>query len=75
MMLISALCCPGAYVKSDPNTRLHGLDTPRTLAILVVMIYHIKRFLPPVLKVVGNVGWMGVDLFFVLSGFLIGAQI
>ncbi len=75
MMLVPAHCCPGAHVRSDPNTRLHGLDTLRTLAILVVMMYHIKRFLPPVLKLVGSVGWMGVDLFFVLSGFLIGTQI
>ncbi len=62
-------------MKADANTRLYGLDTLRSLAIVVVMIYHVKRFLPPTLEAIGNVGWIGVDLFFVLSGFLIGAQV
>ena len=53
--------------------RSHGLDTLRSLAILSVMVFHVYTFhdagtLP------AQMGWMGVDLFFVLSGYLIGAQ-
>jgi len=59
-----------------PPTRLFGLDTLRALAILVVMFYHLTIFgeLPARLLPVTYFGWMGVDLFFVLSGFLIGQQ-
>jgi peptidoglycan/LPS O-acetylase OafA/YrhL len=42
--------------------RISGLDGIRGLAILSVILLHHKYF---------NNGWMGVDLFFVLSGFLI----
>ncbi len=57
-------------------TRLFGLDTLRALAILVVMLYHLTIFgeLPARILPVTDFGWMGVDLFFVLSGFLIGQQ-
>lgn len=55
----------------------HGLDTLRALAIALVMLYHfmIQGLLPAVLEPVARVGWIGVDLFFVLSGFLIGSQL
>ena len=55
--------------------RLHGLDTLRALAILVVMVFHLQSYLPSFWSAVGNAGWMGVDMFFVLSGFLIGSQL
>jgi peptidoglycan/LPS O-acetylase OafA/YrhL len=63
--------------KSNPTPRLPGLDTLRALAILVVMLYHLTIFgeLPERILPVTYFGWMGVDLFFVLSGFLIGQQI
>jgi peptidoglycan/LPS O-acetylase OafA/YrhL len=57
--------------------RFHGLDTLRAVAILVVMLYHLNMYglLPEALNPVASVGWAGVDLFFVLSGFLIGSQL
>lgn len=51
-----------------------GLDLLRALAILVVMLYHLSSHgfaLPAIVER----GWMGVDLFFVLSGYLIGWQL
>ncbi len=59
--------------------RCHGLDTLRSLAILSVILYHIYTFhdetAPPILAPAAQFGWMGVDLFFVLSGYLIGSQL
>jgi peptidoglycan/LPS O-acetylase OafA/YrhL len=62
-------------VKSPSRERLAGLDTLRALAIVVVMIFHLQWRLPGGFKPIGRFGWMGVDLFFVLSGYLIGSQL
>ncbi len=60
-----------------PPSRLIGLDTLRAAAVLAVVFYHLTIFgeLPSSLLPVTYFGWMGVDLFFVLSGFLIGHQV
>jgi peptidoglycan/LPS O-acetylase OafA/YrhL len=55
--------------------RLPGLDSLRAAAIVAVMLYHLKPFLPERTTAVAEFGWMGVDLFFVLSGYLIGMQL
>lgn len=60
-------------------SRAHGLDTLRALAILAVILFHVNEFhgdgsLPASVVPVATFGWMGVDLFFVLSGYLIASQ-
>jgi len=54
---------------SKPS-RILELDGLRGMAILMVWLVHCFSF-PPILPWV-SLGWTGVDLFFVLSGFLIG---
>lgn len=57
--------------------RVPGLDLMRGIAILWVMLFHFRFMiaLPRVLYWPSHYGWMGVDLFFVLSGYLIGSQL
>jgi peptidoglycan/LPS O-acetylase OafA/YrhL len=60
--------------------RIPQLDGIRGLAILLILIWHYYVSLPPgetnglhaLVKQVFSLSWSGVDLFFVLSGFLIG---
>ena len=54
--------------------RQPGLDLLRAVAILVVVIYHAALFGFELPGRVDRFGWIGVDLFFVLSGYLIGGQ-
>ncbi len=66
---------------SDPaaaqRTRTDGLDTLRALAIVLVFVYHYRIFVSraPDLGWLAVIGWTGVDLFFVLSGYLIANQL
>src|SRR5579862_6865688 len=58
------------------SSRLPGLDHVRAAAILLVWIFHYRLFKhPDWLTHFGNFGWTGVDLFFVLSGYLIGGEL
>jgi peptidoglycan/LPS O-acetylase OafA/YrhL len=52
--------------------KIPQLDAIRGVAILVVIMHNQSAFYPSLhLQHVFASGWMGVDLFFVLSGFLI----
>ena len=57
--------------------RLPGLDLLRAIAIVWVMLFHsfVVGGLGDGYQWLSRYGWMGVDLFFVLSGFLIGSQV
>ncbi|WP_433966854.1 acyltransferase family protein [Tunturiibacter gelidiferens] len=83
IMTVSGIDAPSASEAAQPkgiapatqhNAALDGL---RGVAILSVMLYHFTgtyKGANPLLRLwslVAGAGWMGVDLFFVLSGFLI----
>jgi peptidoglycan/LPS O-acetylase OafA/YrhL len=57
--------------------RLPGLDTLRAAAIILVLAYHYMVVISGknTFGFLTDIGWAGVDLFFVLSGYLIGNQI
>ena len=62
---------------TEQHKNFYGLDNLRAFAIIMVLFFHYNRWFehpawfPEVLKF----GWTGVDLFFVLSGFLISSQL
>src|SRR3982751_3783154 len=55
--------------------RQPGLNLLRALAIVIVVIYHAGIMGFPLPGRMHRFGWIGVDLFFVLSGYLIGGQL
>ena len=70
MSIASSVAQPSAAVPRDAN-----LDLLRATAIVLVLVYHVVGMWPveqPVVQRIAVLGKHGVDLFFVLSGFLIG---
>jgi peptidoglycan/LPS O-acetylase OafA/YrhL len=63
--------------KGDSNRHYPALDGLRGIAILAVFCYHFSggqtssNWLIETWSSIAETGWLGVDLFFVLSGFLI----
>jgi peptidoglycan/LPS O-acetylase OafA/YrhL len=68
---------PETFRADSRARRQHGLDLVRAAAIASVMLYHANTMMlvPGPAPWLINFGWMGVDLFFVLSGFLIASQL
>jgi peptidoglycan/LPS O-acetylase OafA/YrhL len=63
---------------ADSHKKLYGLDHLRALAISFVFLFHyfiLSGGQPEWLPSFAKFGWTGVDLFFVLSGFLISSQL
>lgn len=60
-----------------PHKKLNGLDHLRAIAILLVFLIHYNKMFahPKWFEQVSAFGWIGVDLFFVLSGYLISSQL
>jgi peptidoglycan/LPS O-acetylase OafA/YrhL len=63
-------CYLQADIKIPTSKHIPQLDGLRGIAIIMVMCYH---FFPN--NILCNSGWSGVDLFFVLSGFLISGRL
>ena len=51
---------------SQPQPYYHGIDVIRGIAILLVVLYHLRLL---------EAGFVGVDIFFVISGYLITATL
>jgi peptidoglycan/LPS O-acetylase OafA/YrhL len=76
----STLADSSSFFYMQPTTPLRrtaGLDTLRACAIALVFMYHYMVFVShkPTFGWLSTAGWVGVDLFFVLSGYLIADQL
>lgn len=68
---------------SETSGRFKSIDFLRGIAVVLVLFRHVPNLnklsdipiLYPTLKILENGGWIGVDLFFVLSGFLVSGLI
>lgn len=80
-MLVKLVRFPSCSVffmlQTPVSTRNSALDLLRATAIFLVFVYHYRIFVSPEqpFGILAQIGWIGVDLFFVLSGYLITAQL
>jgi len=64
-----------------PRLYFPYIDAARAVAVTAVLLGHLaanlnwKSFLPPGIHNILSIGWMGVDLFFVISGFVISLSL
>ncbi len=66
------------HLSDSLSAKFNGLDHLRALAIVLVFLFHyfiLSGGQPEWLPEFARLGWTGVDLFFVLSGFLISSQL
>ena len=65
------------YTTPKTPLKFYGLDNLRAFAIIMVFLFHYIRYFehPDWMPDFFIFGWSGVDLFFVLSGFLISSQL
>jgi len=61
----------GVHEGQAPRQRLLGLDGLRGIAVLLVLLFHNRHGLNGNSKIMPAFGWWGVQVFFVLSGYLI----
>lgn len=66
-----------AKIKNMQSQRIGALDGLRAIAIMLVLLWHLMpgrnshQGLEGLVFKIADIGWSGVDLFFVLSGYLI----
>jgi peptidoglycan/LPS O-acetylase OafA/YrhL len=73
---VTGLKAAFAPAPAQANPRAVGPDLLRACAILLVMLQHLpKAAAADWLILFKPQGWLGVDVFFVLSGYLIGGQL
>jgi len=65
-----------APIRASPPRRIEGIEAARGVAAVVVVLYHVSRHIDatlglPMLRRLFQFGHAGVDLFFVISGFII----
>ena len=67
-------------VMTQPSSRIEGLDGLRAVAVMTVLVSHIFLAAPGVLqysifRTFARGGFLGVNIFFVMSGFLITSRL
>jgi peptidoglycan/LPS O-acetylase OafA/YrhL len=58
------------------GARVETVHSLRGIAALAVALYHFSHgnpsfYVPPILSAIGSKGWLGVEVFFVISGFIL----
>ncbi|MGV1782691.1 acyltransferase family protein [Agrobacterium vitis] len=67
---------PSSQTAEKAQSKAGGPDILRSLAVLLVMLLHLPvEATPSSLVSIRTYVWVGIDIFFVLRGFLIGTQL